>query len=383
VRYWTLAGLAACYSPSIQTGAPCPNDVCPRGLVCSPATMTCETVAVDAAVAVIDTPMGLPDGCYGGGMLALCPDDPIQGNTSLVVSTPLTLSTTTSSLCEPYHLVNGAPDTTYCVVASRMIAITSGAKVIVTGTRPLVVIAKDAMTIDGTLDAASHAGATTGPNANASACIAGGAPTLDDGGPGGSFGTAGGAGGGTDGSAPVPAAAASPKPATLRGGCPGRTGSGVNNGDGGAGGGAIYLIATTLTITGTINASGAGGQGAGLSAGGGGGGSGGMIGLDAATIVAGTNARIFANGGGGGEGGGGSNGGNDGGDPVIPTLAAPGGGGNAGAGGDAGDGSIGAGAGKAGLPDTDSGGGGGGGAGVIRVFPSQPLGGSISPPPST
>jgi hypothetical protein len=344
--------------------------------------MTCETESIDAAGVTPDDPMVLPDGCYGGGMLVLCPNDPIQGNTALAITSPVTLSTTNSPLCEPYHLENGTPDSAYCLVTARTITVTIGGRWTITGTRPLVVIGKDLLAIDGTLDASSHAKMSIGPGANAAACIAGATPMLDDGGPGGSFGTAGGAGGGTDAGPLVSAATASPKPATLRGGCSGREGSGGNRGTGGAGGGAVYLISLALHVNGTIDASGAGGTGAGLSAGGGGGGSGGMIVLDAQTIVAGNGARIFANGGGGGEGGGGSNGGNDGADPASPGIAALGGNGNAGAGGDAGDGALGGGAGKAGMNGTDSGGGGGGGGGVIRVFPSQALGGSISPPPS-
>jgi hypothetical protein len=44
--------VAGCYSPQPHAGAPCPNGVCPTGLVCSPATMTCETSAT-----TIDAPM--------------------------------------------------------------------------------------------------------------------------------------------------------------------------------------------------------------------------------------------------------------------------------------------------------------------------------------
>ncbi|HTL36120.1 MAG TPA: hypothetical protein VL326_23475, partial [Kofleriaceae bacterium] len=39
--------LAGCYSPQPHAGAPCPDGVsCPTGLVCSPATLTCETSAM-------------------------------------------------------------------------------------------------------------------------------------------------------------------------------------------------------------------------------------------------------------------------------------------------------------------------------------------------
>jgi hypothetical protein len=41
-----LVFLVSCYDPSAPAGAPCPDNLCPSGLVCSPATMTCEHEAV-------------------------------------------------------------------------------------------------------------------------------------------------------------------------------------------------------------------------------------------------------------------------------------------------------------------------------------------------
>lgn len=56
--------LVACYTPAPPAGAPCVDGVCPSGLVCSPATMTCEQSAVPAdgggdalADAAIDAPI--------------------------------------------------------------------------------------------------------------------------------------------------------------------------------------------------------------------------------------------------------------------------------------------------------------------------------------
>ncbi len=40
--------LIGCYAPHPPAGSPCANGVCPSGLVCSPASQTCELVAVDA-----------------------------------------------------------------------------------------------------------------------------------------------------------------------------------------------------------------------------------------------------------------------------------------------------------------------------------------------
>jgi len=49
-----LACLFGCYAPNPQPGSPCLNGRCPTPLVCSPATETCERMAVDAAE--IDAP---------------------------------------------------------------------------------------------------------------------------------------------------------------------------------------------------------------------------------------------------------------------------------------------------------------------------------------
>lgn len=40
---------SGCYSPHPPAGAPCPDGVCPTGLVCSPVTRTCEAHVVDAS----------------------------------------------------------------------------------------------------------------------------------------------------------------------------------------------------------------------------------------------------------------------------------------------------------------------------------------------
>jgi hypothetical protein len=48
---WLLVG---CYSPAPPAGAPCPDGVCPSGLVCSPLTQTCETSATPQPDAATD-----------------------------------------------------------------------------------------------------------------------------------------------------------------------------------------------------------------------------------------------------------------------------------------------------------------------------------------
>ncbi|HSN29017.1 MAG TPA: hypothetical protein VLT45_22170 [Kofleriaceae bacterium] len=54
---WSLL-LVGCYSPHPQAGAPCPDNVCPTGLVCSPATHTCE---ITGQTADASTPDAVPD----------------------------------------------------------------------------------------------------------------------------------------------------------------------------------------------------------------------------------------------------------------------------------------------------------------------------------
>lgn len=380
MRATLLLLVAGCFSPSPPAGAPCPDGVCPRGLVCSPATLTCEKTAVVADEdAGLDGARDAPAGCFGV-FATVCPDGGL--GPALVQTTPTTLDTSSSPLCVPYHLPSGAADTAYCVIAASTITLSPTGRATITGARPLVIVGNQVQ-LDGVIDAASHRGGTTGPNANPGACVAGAAPGTDAGGPGGSFGGAGGNGGASGSAPPALASVATPKPTQLRGGCAGRAGESPNTGGAaGAGGGAVYVIAQQLVIGGTINVSGASGRGGGLSAGGGGGGSGGMIVLEAPTIVTSMAARIFANGGGGGEGGGLDNGGDNGIDSTAPTQAGFGGAGGVGGGGDGGDGSAGTTPAAPGQAGTVAGGGGGGGAGAIRVIPPQMLAGAIAPPPS-
>jgi hypothetical protein len=53
--------VVGCYQPQPPAGSPCPNDVCPSGLVCSPATKTCERAAVDASGDTHAMPDARPD----------------------------------------------------------------------------------------------------------------------------------------------------------------------------------------------------------------------------------------------------------------------------------------------------------------------------------
>lgn len=335
--------------------------------------------------AVVDTPDGyVPDAraCFGSGLGMTClPAVPTQPRQ---LSTTNSFDTGTDSNCEHVMTVGGAEA---CVLTGTTVTLASGTFRAV-GPRPLVIVATEAMMIDGTISVSSLRGMASGAGASSAAC-----PTPNQGeddsgggggGAGGSFLSTGGTGGTGDtndnnnGAGGQPAAAMQ-APTTLRGGCAGGRGGNAtqNGGAGGAGGGAVYLIAgTSIAITGGVHAGGAGGSRGGVRGGGGGGGSGGFVGLDAPAIEIG--GAVTANGGGAGEGGG-FNAGGHGSDATTDDSRAPGGqlepdGGNGGAGGAL--------AGASGLTGGNSeggGGGGGGGVGYIYVKGTLAGAGTISP----
>ncbi|MEM9491199.1 MAG: hypothetical protein AAGC55_18770, partial [Myxococcota bacterium] len=189
----------------------------------------------------------------------------------------------------------------------------------VEGSRPLVVVTQEAITVSGEVDAASRRDETPGAGANPAICTVAMQGEADEGGGGGSGGGAfqgvGGNGGpgdsndnNSDGTSSGGSGAnAIPVPTTVRGGCPGADGgpgtAGVS-GSGGSGGGAIELVSfVSISVSGTIHSGGAGGSSGPLQRGGGaGGGSGGYIGLDAPVVTV-DGAILAANGGGGGQGG--------------------------------------------------------------------------------
>jgi hypothetical protein len=321
---------------------------------------------------------GAPDAvpCFGKGFVQLCVTaaPPAILDTSQALDTGGTCDTNFTSS------VTGA-----CVKIARSIDIASNWNV--HGTRPLVLVAEDAITIEMRLDGSSHdSGPVLGPGASSMMCGNNKTPGMTQGGPGGSFSGTGGPGPGG-----ITAAGTLPKPTSLRGGCRGTDGGNSGGNAGGAGGdsgGAIYLIAgtsITVTSTGSIDVSGAGGHGGKKGGGGGGGGgSGGLIVLDSPAI---TNAgNIFASGAGGGEGGDDQDGAN-GGEASDPAQFAGGGNGNTQHGGNGGIGSFGTtkngGAGGTGGPGAGDGGG-GGAAGYILLFGATSIsgGGGVAPPPS-
>ncbi len=343
-----------------------------------------ETVITTLASPVNATLAGSPN------TITILDDDPVclgpTGNYQVCLAAPPTqpvtlsgaLNTDTSTQCAAFQPTGWTPaQPAACFVIGTTITIAAGT-VSVTGSRPLVLVATDTITIAGTLDVASHLGGTSGPGSNLG-CAAygtppGGSNNGGSGGAGGSFMSAGGDGGpGGTGPMGLSLGADGASPTSLRGGCDGELGG--NGGPGkatgavGRGGGAVYLLAGNAIVlsSGVINASGSGATGGEAVAGGSGAGAGGMIELFAASISWTGPTSVLANGGGGASGGGGSMGGGSGDDPssASVTAVAPGGGTGGGPGGHGYAGTNAAQSGG-GAGGQHGGGGGGGGGGFIE-----------------
>jgi hypothetical protein len=288
-----------------------------------------------------------------------------------------------------------------CVLAAASIIVQPGVVLSAHGSLPFALFARS-VTLQGTVDVASHLGGPPGAGSLRSGCIPGTLPTGGGGGRGGDAADRGGHGG-DDGSDPMTGASGGGTFSfnnLSNGGCGGTQGaaggsSGTDGGiaTGGAGGGAIWIVslssALVLEAGAKINASGSGGAGGkDAGRGGAGGGAGGLIVLQAPSIQLDPGAAVFANGGHGGGGAGthadqtGFTGGADGSDPTDPLS-----GGTAGTGGLDGDGATGSSAGgdggpgypsamrdgKKGTSDGHGGGGGGGAPGAIRVVSATDL----------
>src|SRR5262245_31751381 len=147
--------------------------------------------ASDTALDVADDPR-----CFGSDLVRTClVSAPTQPFT---ISQPTTIDTQSGSLVCAATDSSGAA---YCVLAGTSIAIPATLRA--AGTRPLVLIASDSITIasGGTVDVGSHRGATSeaGAGADPAGCPAGAPPPLPNttsgGGAGGSFTGLGGNGG--------------------------------------------------------------------------------------------------------------------------------------------------------------------------------------------
>jgi hypothetical protein len=325
--------------------------------------------------------------CLGQGILAgLCLESPPP-----MVNLTSAIDTSSDPKCRVVQL-STAPE--LCVIEA--IDITVSETVIVTGARPLVLLAANNVEIANALDASSRRTLRVGAGAQTS-CRGGNGMDggqAGGGGAGGTFGYPGGPGGTGQSGTSLPATGGMPTsvvPQTaVYGGCEAGKGgmyfaSTSARAAGGAGGGAVYVIAGAqihIATTGSINASGAGGEGAAKMNGGGGGGSGGLIALDAPLIV--VEGSLYARGGAGGGGGGSTTAGAPGGEASGPSGAISGGSAGISGGTGGGDG-CGAPLGQQGGITSSAqvgGGGGGGGCGRIRLYGTKDVSGLVNPAPT-
>ncbi len=309
------------------------------------------------------------------------------------------IDTTSDVRCASYPQAFG-PD--LCVMSGSTVNV---AAAMVVGSRPLVLVATDLLTVSGALDASSRSSGMIGAGANGAGCSAtAGAPQGQggSGGGGGGFGGVGGGGGKGSGGALQGAGGSLLTVTDIRGGCAGAKGGDGDPASGGRvgrGGGALALIAgATIRIvdTGSVFASGTGGGrgcpvGSLDGGGGGGGGSGGLIVLDAPMLS--ISGIVTANGGAGGGGCdlGQGNDGQDGRQTSYNVAAIGGAAESATHGGRGGDGGYLANAAQAGLASVDNGGGGNGGnggggggggaVGVVWVHGTISGGARVSPAP--
>jgi hypothetical protein len=332
-----------------------------------------------------------PTGCYGAGSFTVClASDP-------TLSKPLsgTLSTDVgSSDCQAAPqswLDHPQPDA--CFVIAATISVQVGG-ISVKGSRPLVLLAKNDITIDGAIDVSSCLAGNpncphTGPAADYASCGPSTQPPAGSrgGGAGASFMKVAGAGGTSTGAGGNPSPPDTAAPTLLRGGCHAQNGEGNTAlGLGGHGGGALYIVskAGTIHVNAPIDASGepglGGGNNGGQGFGAGGGGSGGMIVLIAPTIALASAGPIYADGGGGGGGGSASADGSPGSDPdgtttggLGGTFLAPGGAGFH-------DTTL-AGNGQNAMFTQGGAGGGGGGGGYVLISGSTVGSTRVSPSP--
>jgi len=417
--------LAGCFHPSYDHTLCGPHGECPSGLFCS-AGLTCErgmmanspdggTTSPDGApvdLSPICPSIALGNPQFNAAACATPTSSLLQITADTSFDSDLGTSNAAGLTCARVHNT-GASVGDICVLAAASIVVQSGVVLSAHGTLPFALFAQS-ITIQGTVDVASHLGGQVGAGSTTTGCARGSLPTGGGGGRGGDAAERGGPGG-DDGSNIMTGATGGGSFSfndITGGGCGGTRGgtggavgvpgSDGGNATGGTGGGAVWIVSLSSDLIidagAKINASGAsgiGGQHEGE--GGAGGGAGGLILLQAPRIRLDPSAAIFANGGHGGGGTGSNMGlsgftfGTDGTDPVGAMSGGDGGAG--GLDGGLGTGMPGGGDGGPGFPftardglrgttDAHGGGGGGGGPGAIRVVSATDIAGpNVSPPP--
>lgn len=334
-----------------------------------------------------DAPTG--PGCTNvPGFVSFCGQEPAK---SLILAANETkeINTGTSGDCTLHRQSDGSE---ICLIYFSDVDIPATSKLFAYGARPLALVAKRPIKINGTLDVSSRFSRPSRFGAGAlSNCafedMPGGSNSGGGGGAGGSFATQGGAGGigdidGTSATGGAPNATTQAL-SVLRGGCDGQsgaTGPGAG-GAGGKGGGAIYLNAPVVEVSGAILAGGAGASpGAASRGGGAGGGSGGAIIIQSAAYIVATSALLLATGGGGSSGASGASEVGEGGEDATALTPADGGGASGAGAGGGGNGAT-NGNGEGGFTNQGGGGGGGGGSGfVILLGTGTNTSTSIMPP---
>ncbi|HMG52413.1 MAG TPA: hypothetical protein VK601_03000, partial [Kofleriaceae bacterium] len=145
-----------------------PGGTCESNGFCSFADSTCESgrrfgelggassgECVPAGGAMIDASIDAPPdvppdvlACYGNGLVRVCFNAPPM--TPLPIAAPMTVDTMTSPLCAA--TVSGGAN--YCVIVATSISVDATLRA--TGTKPLVLIASDMITVGATIDVGSH-----------------------------------------------------------------------------------------------------------------------------------------------------------------------------------------------------------------------------------
>ena len=356
--------------------------------------------ALDAKIYMDAPPAGIVCAGVAGAPLHICaPEAMLQGVT---YSTAIDINTDDDAMCTRVEAAQNRQQA-LCLLIATDLTIDSAGSLTAHGSRPLVVVAMNTLTIAGAVDVSSHSGSNTiGAAADDSSCtikngsVQAAGTNTSGGGAGGSFGSLGGAGGAPAAGGALPASiGVDPTTLTLvRGGCIGGAGGTDHSGHtaaGGHSGGAVYLMGgTAVSISGAVRANGSGGQGGASTiatdyAGGAGGGTGGLIMIDTPSLT--VTGVVMANGGAGGAGcSDNASAGGPGADPSSPAIPAKGGvatgDGNGGTGGNGSTqlppqpGGFGD---PSGVTQAGAGAGGGGGKGIIRVFGSAVVGGTIVP----
>lgn len=270
-----------------------------RGVSCRPrrALKQLALAAVAAILAFVASAVVAPQQAPALPQDALfCPGDfPAGGH--FVASGTVIFNTDTSP---NMVVVNG-----YAVFTFDSITVPAGSTIVGTGSRPMVLLSKSFVSIEGSIDASTSSSAV-GPGGHSSGSGPGKplqAPIPPGGSAGGSFGGLGGNGSApnTGGSGGIRGPTYGNLATNLEGGSGGGATTGSPSNPGGGGGGALFIGATTsVTIApgGAISAN--GGHGAASTQGGSGGGSGGAIALYATTVT--NDGVVAANGGFGGDG---------------------------------------------------------------------------------